>query len=156
VSKKIEKYSPTAAPRLSACFARCLAVRWTDNAPKVLLHGAFRPKHVFVHDGRLAMIDIDGMCVGHPAHDIAHFLSALYYDEAEELLSAGDRSLAVGRFLEGYSARAPWQLQSAAVLWCTAALLGYKQARKYVMHVHENREEKVDRASASAGPTRQG
>jgi aminoglycoside phosphotransferase (APT) family kinase protein len=145
VSKKIEKYLPAAVPRLSACFARCLSVRWTDDVPKVLLHGAFRPQHVFVHDGRLAMIDIDGMCVGHPAHDIAHFLSALYYLEAQERLTAADRAVAVGRFLEGYSARAPWQLQPAAVLWCTAVLLVYKQARKYVLHAHENREEKVDR-----------
>jgi aminoglycoside phosphotransferase (APT) family kinase protein len=145
VSKKIEKYLPAAVPRLSACFTRCLSVRWTDDVPKVLLHGAFRPQHVFVHDGRLAMIDIDGVCVGHPAHDIAHFLSALYYLEAQDHLSAADRAGAVGRFLEGYSARAPWQLQPAAVLWCTAVLLVYKQARKYVLHVHENREEKVDR-----------
>ncbi len=146
VSKKIEKYLPAVAPRLSACFARCLTVGWNDDVPNVLLHGAFRPKHVFVHERGLAMIDVDGMCVGHPAHDIAHFLSALYYHEAEELLSAADRSVAVGRFLEGYSAGAPWRLQPAAVLWCTAVLLVNKQARKYVLHAHEDSEEKVDRA----------
>jgi hypothetical protein len=66
VSKKIEKYLPAAAPRLSACFARCLSVRWPDNGLKVLLHGAFRPKHVFVHEGTPALIDVDGMSVGHP------------------------------------------------------------------------------------------
>jgi aminoglycoside phosphotransferase (APT) family kinase protein len=121
-------------------------VRWPDDHLQVLLHGAFRPKHVFVHDGTLAMIDVDGMSVGHPAHDIAHFLSALYYHEAEQLLSPGDRALAVGRFLDGYAARAPWTLQPGAVLWSTAMLLVHKQARKFVMHLHDNREEKVDRA----------
>jgi aminoglycoside phosphotransferase (APT) family kinase protein len=146
VSKKIEKHLPAGVPRLSACFARCLSARWTDNGPTVLLHGAFRPQHVFVHDGRLAMIDVDGMCVGHPAHDIAHFLTALYYLEAQEVLSAADRSVAVGRFLEGYSASAPWQLHSAAILWCTAVLLVYKQARRFVLHVSPDGEEKVDRA----------
>jgi aminoglycoside phosphotransferase (APT) family kinase protein len=150
VSKKIEKYLPAAAPRLSACFSRCQSVRWADEVPDVLLHGAFRPKHVFVYDGQLAMIDIDGLSVGHPAHDIAHFLSSLYYLEVQELLSAGDRAVAVSRFLGGYAARAPWRLRPAAVLWCTAVLLVYKQARKYVMHAHENREEKVDRALSLA------
>jgi aminoglycoside phosphotransferase (APT) family kinase protein len=150
LSKRIEKYLPAVGPRLGACFARCLSVRWTDSGPKVLLHGAFRPQHVFVHDGRLAMIDIDGICVGHPAHDIAHFLSALYYLEAQEVLGAADRSVAVGRFLEGYSACAPWQLQPSPILWYTALLLVYKQARKCVLHTHENREEKVDRALSLA------
>ena len=49
------------------------------------------------------------------------------------------------RFLEGYSARSPWRLKPAAVLWYTAAVLVHKQARKYVVHLHEDREEKVDR-----------
>jgi aminoglycoside phosphotransferase (APT) family kinase protein len=80
---KIEKSFPDALPRLRACLARCLAVRWTDTVPDTLLHGAFRPKHVFVHDGRPALVDLDGMCVGHPAHDIGHFLSALYCHEAK-------------------------------------------------------------------------
>jgi len=142
---RIERLFPAGLPRLTACVARCLTVRWTDDVPKVLLHGAFRPKHVFVHDGRLALIDVDGLRMGHPAHDIGHFLSALYYMEAQELLSAGDRRVATRRFLEGYSARSPWRLKPAAVLWYTAAVLVHKQARKYVVHLHEDREEKVDR-----------
>jgi aminoglycoside phosphotransferase (APT) family kinase protein len=144
LARKIETFFPSVLPHLSACLASIRAVRWTDEAPNVLLHGAFRPKHVFVHDGRLALIDVDGICVGHPAHDIGHFLSALYYHEAEGLLSAADRSVAVSRFLQGYSARAPWRLQPVAVLWCTAAQLVHKQARKYVVHNHEDRKEKVD------------
>jgi aminoglycoside phosphotransferase (APT) family kinase protein len=144
LARKVEKFFPSALPHLRACLARMLSVRWTDDAPDVLLHGAFRPKHVFVHGGRLALIDVDGICVGHPAHDIGHFLSALYYHEAQGLLSATDRSLAVSRFLQGYAARAPWRLQPVAVLWCTAAQLVHKQARKYVVHNHGDREEKVD------------
>jgi aminoglycoside phosphotransferase (APT) family kinase protein len=124
--------------RLSACRTDI------DSAPKVLLHGAFRPKHVFVHDGRLACIDVDAIRVGHPAHDIGHFLSALYYLEAQGRMSAADRSVAGRRFLEGYSARALWALHPGAVLWCTAALLVHKQARKYAVHLHDDREEKVD------------
>jgi aminoglycoside phosphotransferase (APT) family kinase protein len=142
---RIERLFGTRLPRLINCLARCLSVGWTDDMPEVLLHGAFRPKHVFVHDGRLALIDVDGLRVGHPAHDIGHFLSALYYMEAQELLSAADRHTATRRFLEGYSAHTPWRLSPAAVLWCTAALLVHKQARKYVVHLHEDREEKVDR-----------
>jgi aminoglycoside phosphotransferase (APT) family kinase protein len=150
--RKIEGILPAGLAQRAACLVRCLAVRRTDthDVIKVLLHGAFRPKHVFVHDGRLAMIDLDGMRIGHPAHDLGHFLSALYYLEAQERLSAADRSMAVGRFLEGYSAAVPWRLQAAAVLWCTAALLVHKQARKYVVHLHEDRADKVERVLARA------
>ncbi len=152
VVKRIEKVLPSELSRRAACLVRCLAERWTDtgDVPKVLLHGAFRPKHVFVHDGRLALIDVDAICIGHPAHDIGHFLSALYYLEAQELLSEADRRVAVRQFLDGYSARARSPLPAAAVLWYTAALLVHKQARKYVVHLHEDREDKVDRVLSLA------
>jgi aminoglycoside phosphotransferase (APT) family kinase protein len=147
---RIERMLPTGLARRAVCLVRGLAVRRTDDAPRVLLHGAFRPKHVFVHDGKLALIDVDAIRVGHPAQDIGHFLSALYYLEAQGHLRGVDRRLAVRRFLEGYSAHAPGVLQPAAVLWCTAALLVHKQARKYVVHLHEDREEKVDRVLSLA------
>jgi Phosphotransferase enzyme family len=150
--EKIESSLPTSLARRATCLVRCLAARRpdADRAPKVLLHGAFRPKHVFVHEGRLAMIDLDGMRVGHPAHDLGHFLSALSYLEAQELLTAADRSVAVGRFLQGYDAAAPWRLPPATVLWCTAASLLHKQVRKYVVHLHDDRVDKVDRVLALA------
>jgi len=151
---KIESLLPIGLARRAMRVVWRLAARRADadadDGPAVLLHGAFRPKHVFVHDGRLAMIDLDGMCVGHPAHDLGHFLSALYYLEAQELLHAADRSVAVGRFLQGYAAAVPWRLQPAAVLWCTAASLVQKQARKYVVHLHDDRGDKVDRVLALA------
>ena len=145
--KRGEASLPGELSRRAMCLVRRLNGCRTgmDSAPKVLLHGAFRPKHVFVHDGRLALIDVDAIRVGHPAHDIGHFLSALYYLEAQGRMTAADRAVAGRRFLEGYSARAPWALHPGAVLWCTAALLVHKQARKYAVHLHDDREEKVDR-----------
>jgi len=144
-AKRIEKFFPTAIPRLAACLSRCLAAQWSDDVPTVLLHGAYRPKHVWVHDGQLALIDIDGIRMGHPAYDIGHFLSALYYLETQGHLSADERRGAARQFIEGYMSRAPFQLQPAAVLWFFAALLVHKQARKYVMHMHDDLAEKVDR-----------
>jgi aminoglycoside phosphotransferase (APT) family kinase protein len=144
--RKGETLLPVDLSRRAMDLARRLTRRRidTDAVPKVLLHGAFRPKHVFVHDGKLALIDVEAIRVGHPAHDVGHFLSALYYLEAQGHMSAADRCVAIRRFLEGYSTRAPWTLQPAAVLWCTAALLVHKQARKYAVHLHQDREDKVD------------
>jgi aminoglycoside phosphotransferase (APT) family kinase protein len=132
--------------RRAVCVGRRLSAMRASagDTPRVLLHGAFRPKHVFVHDGSLALIDVDAIRVGHPAQDVGHFVSALYYLEAQGRMTAADRALSLRRFLEGYSARAPWALHPAAVLWCTAALLIHKQVRKYAVHLHEDREDKVD------------
>jgi len=66
------------------------------------------------------------------------------------MLNAADRSVAVGHFLQGYAAAATWRLQPAAVLWCTAASLVHKQVRKYVVHLHEDRADKVERVLALA------
>jgi aminoglycoside phosphotransferase (APT) family kinase protein len=144
-AQSIERFFPTAIPRLQACLSRCLAAQWSDDVPTVLLHGAYRPKHVWVHEGQLALIDVDGIRMGHPAYDIGHFLSALYYLETQGHFSASDRRGAARRFIEGYVASAPWRLRPAGVLWFVAALLVHKQARKYVMHLHDDRAEKVDR-----------
>jgi hypothetical protein len=143
-AERIERFFPAAIPRLTACLSRCLTARWTDEVPTVLLHGAYRPKHVWVHRDGLALIDVDGIRMGHPAYDIGHFLSALYYLEAQEHFGAAERRASFRQFLEGYAEEAPWQLRPAAVLWYLAALLMHKQARKYVMHLHEDRAEKVD------------
>jgi aminoglycoside phosphotransferase (APT) family kinase protein len=144
-ARQIEQLYAAAGPRLSRCLARCLSARWTDEVPVALLHGAYRPKHVWVHDGRLAVIDVDGIRMGHPAYDLGHFLSALYYLELQGHLSPAARRAAARRFLAGYSARAPWRLQPAAVLWFVAALLLHKQARKFITHQDDDREDKVDR-----------
>jgi aminoglycoside phosphotransferase (APT) family kinase protein len=144
-AKRIERFFPVAIPRLAACLSRCLAAQWTDNVPTVLLHGAYRPKHVWVHDGHLALIDIDGIRMGHPAYDIGHFLSSLYYLETQGHVTADERRASARRFIEGYVGRARFQLQPAGVLWFFAALLVHKQARKFVMHLHDDRAEKVDR-----------
>lgn len=144
-AKRIERFFPEAIPRLAACLSRCLAAQWSDDVPTVLLHGAYRPKHVWVHDGQLALIDIDGIRMGHPAYDIGHFLSSLYYLETQGHLSPEERRAAARQFIEGYTSRAAFDLQPAAVLWFFAALLVHKQARKYVLHLHDDLAEKVDR-----------
>ena len=64
----IRSVVPSVASRVDACVARCRAMRWTDGTPNVLLHGACRLKHVFIHDGRLALVDVDGIRMGHPGY----------------------------------------------------------------------------------------
>ncbi|PYR45224.1 MAG: hypothetical protein DMF89_25690 [Acidobacteria bacterium] len=136
---------PAAAPQLERCLTMCVTGGWGDEVPAVVLHGACRPKHVLVHEGKLAFVDLDGMRMGHPAYDLGHFLSALYYLEDGDRFDATVRSICSRCFIEGYLAGVPWKLSPAIVLRHVAALLIHKQARKYVLHMDDHPEQKVDR-----------
>jgi len=143
-AKAIRRVVPSVIPRLDACVARCLEMEWTDDSPKVLLHGACRLKHVFICDDQPALIDVDGIRMGHPGYDLGNFLSSLYYLEAQERFSPAVRKACGQYFLEGYAARAKRQLSPVAVLWFLSALLIDKQARKYALHLHDDRREKIE------------
>ena len=143
-AKAIGKVVPSVRPRLDTCVARCFAVKWAGDGADVLLHGACRLKHVFVCDGRPAFIDVDGVRMGHPGYDLGHFLSSLYYLEAQERFSPAVRKACGHYFLEGYAARARRRVSPVAALWFLSALLIHKQARKYALHLHDDRREKID------------
>jgi aminoglycoside phosphotransferase (APT) family kinase protein len=136
---------PALRLRLRACLASLRAIEPIDTAPTVLLHGAFRLKHVFIHEGKLALLDLDGMCMGHPAYDLGNFLSSLYYLEEQERFAASERRAYIRQFLKGYAQRAASDVTPATLLWYLAAQLIHKQAAKYVTHMHEDGREKADR-----------
>lgn len=110
---------------------------------EVLLHGTFRLNHVFVHEGEPAVLDLDSMRMGPAEYDIANFLSALYYFEAQGRLTAAQRDEITRAFLQGYAAQAPFAVSAASVLWMLTSLLINKQASKYVSHHHPDREQKL-------------
>ena len=142
-AKTITGVVPGVLSYVNECASRCRDVRWNDETPSVLLHGSYRPKHVFVDGGALGLIDVDGIRMGHPACDLAEFLAALYFLEAQERISAPVRRMASQRFVAGYADEVPWRLQPIAVLWFLAALLLHKHARKQAQCLDEFREKKV-------------
>ncbi len=144
------KAFPALRPRLRKLFEPFRNFYWPDATPNVLLHGTYRLNHIFIHDGKLALLDLDSLRMGHPAYDVANFLSSLYYLEAQERIDPSLRRNIARRFLEGYAAQAPHGMPPAAVLWFLASLLLNKQANKYVTHFHEDREEKVRQMLALA------
>jgi aminoglycoside phosphotransferase (APT) family kinase protein len=141
--KAIGKRLPALRPRLRACLAKCTDLEWTDLTPPALLHGSCKLEHMLIHEGELALLDLDGLRRGHPAYDIGEFLSSLYNLEAQGRISSPVRRQ-IGRcFLQGYAARTPWTISPVAVFWFLAERLIYKQAAKYVEHLHDDCESKV-------------
>ena len=142
---------PHLRPRLRHLFKALTLSQWQDtNRSRVLLHGSFRLNHIVKHDGEFTLIDLDGLRMGHPAYDVANFLSALYFGEAQAHISPAQRQDIARHFLAGYFAKASQQIPALAVLWFLASLLINKQAGKYVTHGYADSEEKVGRMLALA------
>jgi aminoglycoside phosphotransferase (APT) family kinase protein len=142
-AKTIGSVVPSLLDRAETCVTRCRKVRWADDMPGVMLHGAFRPKHVFIDGGALGLIDVDGIRMGHPAYDLAEFLSALHFLETQGHISEEVRRTAAHRFLAGYAAHASWVPPPSAVLWFLATHLLHKHARTQSRCLDESRETKV-------------
>jgi aminoglycoside phosphotransferase (APT) family kinase protein len=136
---------PALRARLRTCRGELRRLRPEDAAPAVLLHGACRLKHVLIDAGNLALYDLDGVCVGHPAYDLGNFVSSLYYLEQQERFDAAARQGYARHFLGGYTDASRLQVRPAVLLWYLAARLLHKQAAKYVTHLHDDRDAKVIR-----------
>ncbi|MDZ7342955.1 MAG: aminoglycoside phosphotransferase family protein [candidate division KSB1 bacterium] len=144
------KAFPALRPRLRQLYQPFKDFYWPDATPPVLLHGTYRLNHIFIHDGELALFDLDSLRMGHPAYDVANFLSSLYYLEAQERVTPALRQEIAGHFLHGYATQAAWKIPPAAVLWFLTSLLIHKQANKYVTHYHQDGAQKVQQMLALA------
>lgn len=140
---------PVLQPRLQRLFGQLASAQW-DDSPAVLLHGTFRLNHIFINAGELALIDFDSLRMGHPAYDLANFLSSLYYLEAQKRLEPPQRQNIARHFMSGYAAKAPLPLQPDVILWFLADLLVKKQMHKYLKHFHEDRAQKAEHMLALA------
>ncbi len=102
----------------------------------VLLHGSYRLNHLFVHPKGLTLLDLDSVCMGHPAFDLGNFLSSNYYLEAQGRFEKEEHKTIQKLFLQGYAEESEFTVDPKTVLWYLASLLVKKQALKYVKHAH--------------------
>lgn len=143
--REISAAFPELRPRLRNLAKQLHEAPCAPATPEVLLHGTFRLNHIFIHAGALALLDLDSLRTGPAAYDLANFLSALYYFEAQGRLTQAQRAQIAGAFLRGYAEKAAAPVAPAEVLWFLASLLLNKQASKYVSHHHPDRAQKLER-----------
>ena len=122
---------------------KLIALQVDDPFPSKLLHGSFRINHILISKNELTLLDFESLRNGHPAYDLANFLSSLYYMEAQKRISTKQRYDIARYFLEGYAAKPQWTIQSVTVLWFLVSLLINKQTKKYVTHKHPDQQVKV-------------
>jgi hypothetical protein len=56
---------------------RSIAPKSNSSPRAVPMHGQFRPAHVFIHEARATVIDIEKLCLSDPAKDVARFCHVL-------------------------------------------------------------------------------
>ncbi len=143
--RAISRRLPGLQPELRRLYATIR--NWPEDPPAspALLHGTFRINHIFVCNAQLLLLDLDSVCMGNPAYDIANFISSLFYLDAENRVTTNQRQMICQYFLEGYTAHAPGPGSGATVMWYLADILIKKQAYKYMKHLFEDREDKITR-----------
>jgi len=111
--------------------ARCSALRdqlvaaadGLGAGSRTIVHGAFRLSHVLCDDVEVALIDLDGACLGDPAHDlgrfVAHLVEARISGRADERL-ARDAEQA---FVSAYAEACNEPVSEERVRWFTASHL---------------------------------
>ena len=120
---------PELGPALDRVREALARAAWGRGGARALLHGSFRPNHLLREDGVLALFDLESLRRGPAGYDLANWIAALHFQEAEGQLTASARRRAVRALLRGYRARGGRE-SYARVLWLTAALLVQKQVYK--------------------------
>lgn len=119
-------------------------VSCTEGLPSVPLHGAFRLSQILHLDGRLVLLDFDGLHVGNPIGDVGSLAAHLFYLSAKGQLTRDQARKAIGSFCDAYREATPWDLPEDALRWYTAAEIAGKHAKKIVKRAKKNSDQKIE------------
>ncbi|MEM7118038.1 MAG: aminoglycoside phosphotransferase family protein [Chloroflexota bacterium] len=109
-----------------------------DEVPMTLIHTAFRFSQMMVDNGRLALLDFDGLENGNPLHDVGSFVAHLYKLHGKHGLALSKAEAAAHQFCQAYDDAAPWGGNEAWVAWQTAVILISKHAKRCIKRARKN------------------
>jgi aminoglycoside phosphotransferase (APT) family kinase protein len=122
---RVRQISPEMASRIEAMFSRIRKLMERFKSPRLrLIHGAFRPAHMVVGTGEVALIDLDGAGLGDPAIDVGDFMAK--ERTKGQLMEIGGAASRTDSFLNEYQARsgADAALAERAHLYCAMIFIG--------------------------------
>ena len=122
---RVHLIAPDLALRIEAMLDRIGRLVDQFESPRLcLIHGAFRPAHLIVGSGDVALIDLDGAGLGDPAIDVGDFMAK---DRTKAQLMGEDRVTGLSEcFLGEYQARvgADSGLVERAHVYCAMIFIG--------------------------------
>ena len=142
------KLVTTSEPHLTKECDRIVAALLSQVAgltelPRTTLHSAFRLSQLLVCNGRLALVDLDGLSSGNPLYDVGSFVAHLLYLTVREKIVLEESQAAISAFCQVYQRQAPWGLPGDSLVWFTVAEFLIKHLRKYIRLAKKQRSRKV-------------
>lgn len=114
-------------------------------ARSVPIHGAFRSTQMLEWQGKLGLLDFDGLLLGDPLYDVGSYLSHLLYLTIKEEIQFEDAQKAMHTFLSHYQEATGWPLEQPRLLYFTASNLIGKHGKKMVKRAKKNSAQKIRR-----------
>lgn len=121
-----------------------------EAQPVALLHGDLHLQNFFVEGDRVALIDLDDLCLGSPWQDIGSFSAALHYRGLVAGTELGEIEEATGLFYRHYLQKVPWSAPRATVDWFTAAALINERAFRSIARLQSGSLDILDAILARA------
>lgn len=107
--------------------------------PTATLHGDLHMKNLFLTSDRIALIDLDNVCQGHPGQDIGSFVAGLLTGALAKPMPLSQMAGAVQAFVNQYDQCTPWTLDQPTLAWFTAMALVTERASRCVTRLKDGR-----------------
>ena len=133
-ARLLARACPSVGHQAEALAAELLRRFEPSADPHVCLHGDVHAKNGILAGNRVALVDLDKVCLGEPAADLGSYLSLLRYEHLIGGLGAATERTRAAAFLTGYARRRPLPTPRA-LGWHTAAALLAEQATRAVRQI---------------------
>ncbi len=109
------------------------------QAPNATLHGDLHARNVLVDADEVALIDLDGLRLGHPAFDLGGWIAdSMYYALLDGRPPHTDRAMWQG-LMQGYVSAGGRSIDPQTLAWATAWHLFCQRARRCVCNIKPGR-----------------
>jgi Phosphotransferase enzyme family len=131
---------PSCRPLLVPLRDRLIAqARIISLGPTATLHGDLHMKNLFLTHDRIALIDLDNVCQGHPGQDIGSFVAGLLTGTLAKQVAPSRITHPVQVFLDHYNQCTPWNIDQPTLAWFTAMALVTERSYRCVTRLKDGR-----------------
>ncbi len=94
------------------------------------LHMDLKMGNLLVEENRVALIDMDGVCLGNPLVDIGSFIANVYLNGLRAKANQYSIDAFINEFIHNYSRMVEWQLDRFKLDWYVSAALIHEVIRR--------------------------
>ena len=142
VASILMQYQPSCRPILVPLRDRLVAqAKPITLGPTATLHGDLHMKNLFLTRDRIALIDLDNVCQGHPGQDIGSFVAGLLTGALAKQVPLSKMAGPLQAFLQHYNQSAPWKLDRPTLAWFTAVALVVERSHRCITRLKHNQHE---------------